>query len=46
MTKVGEWFCEHETTSRQRAPFFDSSLQGSDLTVGEGTGLLLTQPRE
>src|SRR5947209_2898748 len=43
---VGEWFGEHETTGRQRAPFFDASLQCADLTGGEGTGAFLTKSPE
>ena len=46
MTNVGEWFGEHETTGRQRAPFLDPSLQCADLTGGEGTGAFLTKSRE
>src|SRR5262249_36147020 len=40
---VIEWLCKHETTSSQRAPFLDSSLQCSDLTGGGGTKALLTK---
>ena len=46
MTKIGEWFREHETTSRQRAPFFHASLQGADLAVDERARLLSTQACE
>ena len=46
LTKFGDWFCKHETTSSQRAPFPDASLQCSDLTAGEGTRALLSKSGE
>src|SRR3954466_14125777 len=46
MTKVGQRFGEHQTTSGQGAPFLHASLQGSDLTVDEGPRLLSTQSGE
>jgi hypothetical protein len=37
---------EHQTTSREHAPFLHASLQGADLAVEEGPRLLSSQSRE